>query len=927
MPSSTAEFRGRPDDLIIALICLREPGSQGSKEISPKSAFIAAIDATYQAQTNTTEPLQWINFEQGSDIRACRIHLDVWKQNIVLVDTPAFDRKSSETMVMSRLEEWLQASYPVKRTKPPTEPVHFAGILYFCSIEDALFGPNADVAPNRVLYNHHCQSFYETLCGKDNAKKIGLITGMWGELDDAKQQAAQEAENRIAEEHWAEMINLGSRMERLTSENGNDILEQTIRIACNEPVVSEQNIFSVAADDVIIACMGPTGSGKSNFIKKVCNHHCTDDEQNDAPSGKEQLTSVTSRIVAYRLRNHPTMKNRIVLVDTPGFDDTHLSDMDVLKMLGKWLSKTYRKHTMLAGILYFHRITDNRVSGTANRNIRMFGKLCGSKAAEKVVIVTTMWDAVAKQDENKQKNAQERLKELQSKYWKGLMDNHARTKEFNDEPATAMKIIGLFFNDTDTRTGLRLQQEIVDVGLPIKQTDAGIALADTLIKRMHALEDKIKENKRAERDLDEDGVLRLSAENESLAAEVKQIKATLKELKVNPLARSTFMATPEALPDVTKLSDHVVRILGQNPGKFTLQGKLLFNSDHRPQADISPPTGTNTYLIGSQNPYILVDTAEGKPEYASVLSSALEGVCAPVNPDLPDVSDIIISHWHGDHVGGITSVLPLLKQLWEARNPGKAYVPPRLHKYPLDTRLDGEHKSDYYKLPHIIKEIENDKGQYKPTSTGGVFHDLHDNQTFIDPVSGGVLLRVLHTPGHTIDSISLYVPQDRALYTADTVLGHGTAVFEDLATYLASLNRMLHFGTDKGKDFIPGGDIDLQYVNLYPAHGAVVVNGRETIATYIKHRLEREAQVLKTLQSPIPAEVAETEEEKEHWSTWTIVKVLYKSYPNSLWLPAARGINLHLRKLEGEGLIQRVGGEGKDVRWKLLVSPPRSPSL
>lgn len=73
---------------------------------------------------------------------------------------------------------------------------------------------------------------------------------------------------------------------------------------------------------------------------------------------------------------------------------------------------------MLAGILYFHRITDNRISGTANRNIRMFGKLCGSKAAEKVILVTTMWDQVAKQDEGKQRVAQERLEELKSKYWK-----------------------------------------------------------------------------------------------------------------------------------------------------------------------------------------------------------------------------------------------------------------------------------------------------------------------------------------------------------------------------------------------------------------------------------------------------------------------------------------------------------------------------
>lgn len=49
------------------------------------------------------------------------------------------------------------------------------------------------------------------------------------------------------------MINDGSRIERLRTDTWSDVLEQAIHIACNEPVVSEQNIFSVRADDVIIA--------------------------------------------------------------------------------------------------------------------------------------------------------------------------------------------------------------------------------------------------------------------------------------------------------------------------------------------------------------------------------------------------------------------------------------------------------------------------------------------------------------------------------------------------------------------------------------------------------------------------------------------------------------------------------------------------
>ncbi|CAA7260835.1 unnamed protein product [Cyclocybe aegerita] len=366
----------------------------------------------------------------------------------------------------------------------------------------------------------------------------------------------------------------------------------------------------------------------------------------------------------------------------------------------------------------------------------------------------------------------------------------------------------------------------------------------------------------------------------------------------------------EDLGDITRLSKHVVRVLGQNPGKFTLQG-------------------TNTYIIGSQNPYILIDTGEGLPEYTPVLSKALTTLSAPTIPSLPDVSDIIISHWHFDHVGGIPSVLILLKELWENRNPGAPYVPPRLHKYLIGDALKGEHNSHYFRLPKLIRELS--KELYTAAPNGDAFHDLQEGQIIKEP-SGAVLLRVLHTPGHTVDSICLHVPQDRALYTADTVLGHGTAVFEDLATYLASLNKMLHFGTpaatapsDSGFDIQQ--DVDLEYVTLYPAHGAVIANGRETIATYIKHRLEREAQILGVLKSSIPAELLNSGVQAAYWTTWNIVRVIYKAYPENLWLPAARGIDLHLTKLEGEGIVKRVGGEGTETEWKVLVSPPSTPNL
>src|SRR5947208_3318994 len=91
---------------------------------------------------------------------------------------------------------------------------------------------------------------------------------------------------------------------------------------------------------------------------------------------------------------------------------------------------------------------------------------------------------------------------------------------------------------------------------------------------------------------------------------------------------------PSILRDIERLSPICIRILGGNPGKFTLQG-------------------TNTYLVGRGPVRLLIDTGEGKPSWVALLGEVLR-------EEKATISSVLITHWHPDHQGGISQVLSLL---------------------------------------------------------------------------------------------------------------------------------------------------------------------------------------------------------------------------------------------------------------------------
>lgn len=136
-------------------------------------------------------------------------------------------------------------------------------------------------------------------------------------------------------------------------------------------------------------------------------------------------------------------------------------------------------------------------------------------------------------------------------------------------------------------------------------------------------------------------------------------------------------------------------------------------------------------------------------------------------------------------------------------------------------------------------------------------------------------LSILHTPGHTAGSICVYVEEDKALFTGDTVLGDGRwagpqglpLVRMDLDTMIATLERLSTFEVEW----------------LLPGHGKVVRNGQRKIREVITTLQQLPEQVLRAV---------------ERASTIANVSDQLLAYPNT--------VSSAIMKLEKQGKIRKI---------------------
>ena len=167
------------------------------------------------------------------------------------------------------------------------------------------------------------------------------------------------------------------------------------------------------------------------------------------------------------------------------------------------------------------------MDGSPNRNLRMFGKLCGDQAVKRVVLVTTMWDKV-QADIGKRRET-----ELFDKYWKTMTHYGASTARFYNSADSAWKVIDSILKKKDETPVLLLQDELVNLERALNETHAGKTLYSDLQKLLAEQRDTVRSlAEQAQGESRPELARQLEAELNKIQKELDKTFNEMKKLKV-----------------------------------------------------------------------------------------------------------------------------------------------------------------------------------------------------------------------------------------------------------------------------------------------------------------------------------------------------------------------------------------------------------
>jgi len=257
-----------------------------------------------------------------------------------------------------------------------------------------------------------------------------------------------------------------------------------------------------------------------------------------------------------------------------------------------------------------------------------------------------------------------------------------------------------------------------------------------------------------------------------------------------------------------------------------------------------PATHTNCYLIYTSRELLIIDPGSPYEDEQQALAQAVDDLVGEGR----SVREIVLTHLHPDHVGGVNA---LKKHLGEQTKVAAH-------------RLTAEPLTETIRVDRLIED--------------GDSIDLAG--------SPNISLQAMHTPGHARGHLCFHDARTGTLISGDNIVGLGSVLIEpaegNMRDYLDSLRRLRA---------LPNISV------IFGGHGPAIANPYAKLDQYISHRLEREHNILQAVR-----EGAATPQD--------IVARVYTDVSPKAHAMAERAVLAHLEKLIEDKLVQK-SSEGR----------------
>jgi glyoxylase-like metal-dependent hydrolase (beta-lactamase superfamily II) len=210
---------------------------------------------------------------------------------------------------------------------------------------------------------------------------------------------------------------------------------------------------------------------------------------------------------------------------------------------------------------------------------------------------------------------------------------------------------------------------------------------------------------------------------------------------------------------------------------------------------LTPGPDCNLYLLdGGDGALALVDTGAG----VSGSPDAIAGWISRDGFDVSDIGTILLTHMHGDHVGGAAALAAMTKA--------------EVFASPLTARVLAEGDVETSSI-RIAREAGIYPADFELTALAGV-KPIEDGATI---AVGHIMLTAIATPGHCEGHLSFLASSRnrRDLLAGDVIFWRGRVLLQaiegcDVVALSGSIERLAALGSVDG---------------LFPGHGAVTLSG------------------------------------------------------------------------------------------------------